>query len=69
MISKRQLYNCSGRLGNFQKGEVLLEDLTPSQVEAVFHFTLMEVHYPPSCAGWKEAIVLNSYEPNSAMLF
>uniref|UniRef100_A0A8C3BJ18 Glutaredoxin-like protein n=1 Tax=Cairina moschata TaxID=8855 RepID=A0A8C3BJ18_CAIMO len=33
MISKRQLYNCSGRLGNFQKGEVFLENLTLSQVK------------------------------------
>lgn len=58
MISKRQLYNCSGRLGNFQKGEVFLENLTLSQVKTVFHFTLMEDHYPPSCAGWKQLYLI-----------
>lgn len=43
MVSRSQLYNCSGRHGSFQKWEVFFGPITGQNTAAVCHVSLREV--------------------------
>lgn len=51
MISRSQLYNCSGRQGSFQKWEVLFDSITGQNTAAVCLFSMLEVTVLPALEG------------------
>lgn len=48
MISRTQLYNCSGGPGSFQKWEVFFDPITGQNTAAVCRFSLLEVTTLPA---------------------